>query len=116
MKINKRNSLIALALVSLSSMAFAFGPKMGGNGPGDGYRMAQELNLTKEQQEQVRDIMTKHRDETEKMRKQHRKDLETKLSTVLSSEQLETFKEMKQKRGGKGMKGNGKRPCGSRPF
>lgn len=116
MKINKRNSLIALALVSLSSMTFAFAAHMGGPGPGDGYRMAQELNLTKEQQEQVRDIMTKHRDEAEKMRKQHPKDLETKLSTVLSSEQLETFKEMKQKRGGKGMKGNGKRSCGSRPF
>jgi len=116
MKLNKRNSIIAVALISLSSMAIAFGPQMGGPGPGDGYRMAQELNLTKEQQEQVRNIMTKHRDEAEKIRKQHRKDLETKLSTVLSSEQLETFKEMKQKRGGKGMKGNGKRPCGNRSF
>lgn len=116
MKINKRNSLIAVALISLSSMALAYGPQKGGPGPGGGYRMAQELNLTEAQQEQVRGIMTKHREEGKAMREQHRKALETELSTVLSPEQLDTFKEMKQKRGGKGMKRKGMRACGDRPF
>ena len=122
MKLNKRNSIIAVALISLSSMAIAFGPQMGGPGPG-GYRMAQELNMTTEQQEQVRDIMTKHREEGQAIRDKHREELEVKLSTVLSPEQLDTFKEMKQQRGGKGMKGKGQRsydrnqePCGGRPF
>ena len=82
MKTNKRNTIIAVALISLSSMAFAFGPQMGGPGSGGGYRMAQELNLTEEQQEQVRDIMTKHREEAKAKRDEHRKELENKLSTV----------------------------------
>ncbi len=108
MKINKRNLVIAVALVSLSSMAIAFGPQMGGPGSGGGYRMAQELNLTTEQQEQVRDIMIEHREEAQIIREQHRKELESKLSTVLSAEQLDIFKEMKLQRGGKGMRGKGR--------
>ncbi|MDX2506172.1 MAG: hypothetical protein QNL62_17070 [Gammaproteobacteria bacterium] len=122
MKLNKRNSIIAVTLISLSSMALAFGPQMGGPGSG-GYRMAQELNLTTEQQEQVGDIMTKHREERKSIRDKHREQLEIKLSTVLSPEQLDTFKEMKQQRGKKGMKGKGQKsyernhgPCGGRPF
>ena len=115
MKFNKRYSIIAVALISLSSLAIAFGPQKGVPGPGGGYRMAQELNLTQEQQEQVRDIMIKHRKEAKVMRDEHRKELENKLSTVLSSEQLDTFKAIKQQRGSKRMMRKGQKPC-TRPF
>jgi len=122
MKLNKRNSIIAVALISFSSMAIAFGPQAGVRDQG-GYRMAQELNLTTEQQKQVQDIMSKHREEGRVIRDKHREELKIKLSTVLSSEQLDTFKEMKQQRGGKGMKRKGHRSndrnqgsCSGRPF
>ena len=115
MKHTKRNLVVAVALISVSSLALAFGPAMTERGPGAGYRIAQELNLTTEQQEQVKSIMTQHRDEAVKMRKQHRDKLKDKLSDVLSTEQMEKFDAMKAQ--GRYSKNKmGKAPCGKRPF
>lgn len=129
----KSKLLVGLALVSLSSVGFAVGTQWGGGpgygpGPGGGYRIAQELNLTTEQQEQMQTIMQAHREEGKKWREQHHKDLETKLSDVLNAEQLEQFKAIKQQgpfargmgRGGKGSGmrgyGRGQGPCGMKPY
>jgi len=133
MATTKSKLLIGLTLVSLSSIGLAYGPQWGGGpGYGPGNRMAQELNLTTEQQDKVKTIMQKHREEGQAWREKHHKELETKLGDVLSAEQLETFKSFKQQgprgRGmgpggqgpyGKGMGGGygrGQGPCGMKPY
>lgn len=119
MAIKKGKLLIGLALVSLTSVGLAFGPQWGA-GPGNGNRMAQELNLSAEQKDQVQNLMQKHREEGMKWREQHRKDMETQLSNVLTGEQMAKFKDLKQQGpSGRGMKKGAQRKgrdCGMRPL
>lgn len=113
MAAKKGKLLIALTLVSLTSAVLAFGPQGGGPGYGGGARMAQELNLTVEQQQQVQELMKKHREEGRQWREQHRKDMEIKLGGVLTPEQLEKFKSIKKQRSSGRRDGScakGKRP------
>lgn len=58
--------------------------------------MAQELNLTAEQQGQVQDLRLKHREEGQVWREQHRKNMKTKLRAILTAEQLDKFISFKQ--------------------
>jgi len=128
--------LIGLALISLTSIGLAFGPQWGGApgqasgfGPGGGYGMTQQLNLTTEQQQQVQTIMQSHREEGWAWREKHHQALEGKLSEVFDAEQLEQFKAFRQQgpqamMGGRGMRsgqgpygrgmgpGRGQGPCG----
>jgi len=112
----KNKLLLGLALVSLSSVGLAFGWGGGpgyGAGPGGGYRIAKELNLSTEQQEQMQTIMQQHREEGQQWREQHRTELETKLGNVLTADQLEQFKAFKQQGPfGRGMKSRGQGPYG----
>lgn len=114
----KSKLLIALSLVGLTSVSMAFGPKWGGPGPnGSGFRLAQVLELSEEQQSKVKEVMQAHREEGQKWREQHRSALENKLSSVLTEEQLEKFKAMKKNRPfqsrmkGKGHGGMGRHQC-----
>ncbi len=96
--------LIGLVLVSLTSASLAFGRPCGGPGQGrnfgpgsgGGYRMAQELNLSVDQQQQFQNIIQEQRKEAQEWREQHRKEAVKKLSTVLNEQQLTKFKAIKQ--------------------
>lgn len=107
-KINKL--LVALALISLTSITLASGPPCGGSdGPGRGFgpgnpgdRLAYELNLNTEQQTQVQTIMKEQRNEAQTWKEQHEKATEEKLNKVLNAEQMEKFQSLKKNRSGPG--------------
>ncbi|MCP3849106.1 MAG: hypothetical protein GY694_02535 [Gammaproteobacteria bacterium] len=81
--------LISLTTVSLASNSFK---------QQRGERLAQELNLTSEQQEEVKSIMQEQRKEAQAWRKQHQEETKNKLSKVLNNEQMEKFETMKKQR------------------
>ncbi len=95
-KINK--SLIALALVSLVSISLAYGPPCTSTANNGGYSLANRLNLTAEQLQQVQTVLQEQRQEARAWRKDHRAETETRLSKVLNAEQMEQFKALKQHR------------------
>lgn len=101
MKSNKSKLLIALTLFSLSSASLAFGPRWGDpemeRGPG--YRLAQELNLSTEQQAKINEIIKAQRKEAQEWHKQHKEQGKEKISKLLTEEQQEKFKQLKEKRG-----------------
>lgn len=91
---NKITVLItSLILVSLVSLSFAERPPQK-----RGDMMIQELNLTEQQQVQVKAIMKEQRTTAKAWRKQHHQQTESKLSTVLNKEQMTKFKAMKEER------------------
>jgi Spy/CpxP family protein refolding chaperone len=95
--------LIAITLLSFTTISLAFNPPCGGPGqagnlgPGGG-RMAQQLNLTTEQQQQFQNIMQEQRKIGQAWREKHHQEVETQLSKVLDEEQLKNFKAFKQAR------------------
>jgi Spy/CpxP family protein refolding chaperone len=95
--------LIALALFSLTSISFAYNPQCGGPGQGrgpggGGFRVAQILNLTSEQQQEFQNIMQEQRKIGQAWREKHHQETEAKLGQILNEEQLKKFKEFKQNR------------------
>lgn len=104
---NKTNKLlIGLTLISLTSVALAFGPRCGGpDGPGRGFgpgnpgdRLSYELNLNTDQQKQVKAILEEQRNEAKAWREQHKKETDVKLNKVLNAEQIEKFQSLKNNR------------------
>lgn len=75
-------------------------------------RMAEELNLTAEQKEKIKPILQAEREKMQGLRdlapeqrrekmQEVRKDIETKLKPILTAEQLEKWKKLREQRGGK---------------
>ncbi len=91
-KINKL--LIAAVLVSLTSISFAYEqPRQERGG-----RMAQELNLSAEQQEQFNSIIKEQRATAKSWRQKHHEETREKLSKILNGEQMKKLDELKDKR------------------
>ncbi len=104
----KINTLvIGLILISLTSLSFASGP----NKENRGQRMAQELNLTAEQQTQVQEIMKEQKSAAETWRSSHHEQTREKLSQVLNQEQLAKFDAKKKQHKEKRMMRKKNRSC-----
>ena len=106
--------LIGLALVSFASASLAMGPPGGcksrGFGPDGGGYIMNELNLTSEQQSQVKTILQEQRETAKAWKQKHAEETQAKLGKVLTPEQLEEYKAFKQHHRFHGKKGGFKRP------
>lgn len=104
----KINTLLAsLVLISITSMSAVAGQY----NQDRGQRMAQELNLTTEQQTQVKEIMEEQKSKAKAWRTNHQEETKGKLSQVLNDEQMAKFDAIKKQRKEKRMmRKNNKKP------
>lgn len=103
---HKINTLLAsLVLISITSMSVAAGQY----NQNRGQRMAQELNLTADQQTQVKEIMEEQKSKAKTWRTSHQEETKAKLSQVLNDEQMAKFDAMKKQRKEKRMMRKNKR-------
>ena len=90
--------LMIVMLTLFSTLAFANSPMEKGGADRHLQKMTEELNLTQEQQEDIREIYRDKGKEMRELREETRED----IRDVLNEEQRGQYDQMKQKKSGKG--------------